>query len=205
MRNAALFVALVMILVIVLAATFVWASEHQRVASIEPSPAATPLPAWMFTSILPAPTSDLVRSLQTHSAPPLDPPPRMPEHVAAGVLPKSTPSPFKLTQPSGRSLKGLATWYCLPSYPSACMFVHPDPAGMYAAAGPSLRAAIGPSWRNKKVSVSVNGRTVVVQLADWCLCTGSGSSIDLYSGPFAYLSGRSKSSPGGGLDVTIRW
>lgn len=202
MRNAALFVAVVMILVVVLAATFVWASEHQRVASVEPSPAPTPVPAWMFTSILPAPTSDLVRSLQTHSAPPLDPPPRQ---FVKHTLPPLKPNLPSLPRAIGRSLRGLATWYCLPSWPSACMYVHPDPAGMYAAAGPSLRAAIGPRWRNKLVKVVANGRSVWVRLADWCLCTGSGASIDLYSGPFAYLSGRSPSSPGGGLSVTITW
>lgn len=79
---------------------------------------------------------------------------------------------------------------------------------MFAAAGPALRAAIGPAWRNRLVKVTSlrYGRSVWVRLADWCLCTGPAHpAIDLYSGPFAFLSGRPKTSPGGGLEVKISW
>lgn len=67
------------------------------------------------------------------------------------------------------------------------MKVHPDVGGKqwYAAAGPPLRAALGASWRGRKVKVtSATGLSVWVVLADWCDCRGSGAAIDLYYDAF---------------------
>lgn len=160
----------------------------------------TPLPASEFSLILPS------SSAQAHYEPIDWLPPVL-------VTKQPTPSPTATPKPKppkakthfvGTSIKGTATWYCLPSWPSRCMKVHPNPAGLFAAAGPALRAAIGRNWRNHLVTVRANGRAVVVRLADWCKCPGN-HTIDLYSGPFSTLSGRDPSSPGGVLDVKISW
>ena len=95
-------------------------------------------------------------------------------------------------------LRGRASWYCLPGV-SACMAVHPT-GGMYAAAGPSLRSAIGPNWRGQTVRVCSGGSCVSVVLADWCAC-GAGYAIDLYSDAFRQLGPLSA----GVIPVTVHW
>lgn len=178
-----------------------------RAAGHEPSP-YSPVPQAAFTPILPQ-----ASLLPVYPAPLAWSPP---------VLPITFPGPTDQPKPKPRpkpappvpkpnligSIRGTSTWYCLPSWPSKCMKVHPNPRGMFAAAGPALRWALGSHWRNHLVKVTnlANGRAVWVRLADWCLCTGKAKPIiDLYSGPFAMLSGRSFSSPGGGLEVKISW
>jgi hypothetical protein len=89
------------------------------------------------------------------------------------------------------------------------MKVHPDVAGkqLYAAAGPQLRVAMGGTvsvngpdpWRGRTVRVKAkSGLSVLVTLSDWCLCTGSGSSIDLYYDAWKALGGPVN-------PVTISW
>lgn len=70
-------------------------------------------------------------------------------------------------------LQGVATWY-------------PWHLG-YAAAGPGLRAYLGPRWRGTRVVVWYQGRHVVVRLNDWCACPG-GRIIDLSRSDFASLA-----------------
>lgn len=164
-----------------------------------------PVPYDQFVRLTPTPSPSATPS----ATPTIAPTPiavSKPEH-------KVVPKPVIVRKVS-RSIGGTATWYCLPSWPSVCMAKHRDPAGMYAAAGPALRVALGGTatrfcpcpWRNKLVKVTALGRSVWVRLADWCLCTGPAHpSIDLYSGPFAFLAGRPKYSPGGGLEVKISW
>jgi rare lipoprotein A (peptidoglycan hydrolase) len=48
---------------------------------------------------------------------------------------------------------------------------------MFAAAGPALRVG---NWRGRVVTVTANGRSVRLKLADWCACPG-GRVIDLYA------------------------
>lgn len=178
-----------------------------KAAGREPSSYA-PVPQAAFTPILPQPSI-----LPVYPAPLAWSLPVLPI-TFPGPTDKPRPKPRPKPQPEppskpnivGRAIRGVATWYCLPSWPSKCMKVHPNPRGMYAAAGPALRAALGRAWRNHLVKVTnlANGRSVWVRLADWCAC-GQGHTIDLYSGPFAMLSGRSFSSPGGGLEVKISW
>lgn len=73
-------------------------------------------------------------------------------------------------------LAGTATWY---------------PAQMgHAAAGPALRAALGPSWRGRAVLACHRGRCARVRLTDWCQCLRSTAServIDLSDDDFARL------------------
>lgn len=59
-----------------------------------------------------------------------------------------------------------------------------------AAAGPALRAFLGPSWRGQRVRVSAGGRSVVVTLSDWCLCIVGRSErlIDLSASAFSRLA-----------------
>ena len=74
------------------------------------------------------------------------------------------------------ALSGTASWFA-------------SPRGS-AAAGPALRAALGPSWRGSEVTVSAGGRSVAVTLSGWCLCRVGGSArlIDLPRADFAALA-----------------
>lgn len=56
--------------------------------------------------------------------------------------------------------------------------------GLIAAAGPGLRHG---QWRGSHVIVSANGRSVTVELADWCACP-HGRLIDLGDDAFARLA-----------------
>jgi hypothetical protein len=56
-----------------------------------------------------------------------------------------------------------------------------------AAAGPRLRAALGPHWRGRIVRVVANGRSIVVRLTDWCACP-YGRIIDLDMRSFRALT-----------------
>jgi hypothetical protein len=92
-------------------------------------------------------------------------------------------------------LRGPASWYCRAGV-SPCTATHPDLGGFdaYAAAGPKLRAAIGPGWRG--TIVSVDG--IRVRLIDWCQCYQGEPHeklLDLYYDVYARTGG----------SVTIRW
>jgi len=69
---------------------------------------------------------------------------------------------------------------------------------MVAAACGKLRAAMGPNWRGKLVTVrAALGRQVQVRLVDWCGSTTK--LIDLYWTPMAKLGGT------GVLYVRVLW
>ena len=92
-------------------------------------------------------------------------------------------------------LAGVASWYCRAGR-SVC------PAGwgpgfMGAAACAPLRAAMGPGWRGRVVSVTANGRLVTVKLVDYCASTGK--TIDLFWLPMSMLGGT------GVLHANVRW
>jgi hypothetical protein len=98
-------------------------------------------------------------------------------------------------------LRGEATYYCL-SGVSRCTAAYPR-GGLYAAAGPELRAALRDeygSWRGRRVTVRYGDARVAVTLIDWCACGGD-HAIDLYSDAFRRLSPLWR----GVLDVSIRW
>ena len=67
-------------------------------------------------------------------------------------------------------LSGTASWYAA--------------NGLIAAAGPRLRHG---SWRGSLITVTANGRSVVVRLSDWCQCYGS-RLIDLSDDAFRRLA-----------------
>lgn len=96
---------------------------------------------------------------------------------------------------SAHSITGRASWYCDAGV-SACTVNHPDTSGFdaYAAAGPGLRAAIGPHWRG--MVITVDG--VRVKLIDWCQCYKGEPNeklLDLYHDVFLRT----------GSPVTLRW
>ena len=101
----------------------------------------------------------------------------------AGVSPPATnfPSPR-----ADLSVPGIATWYRW----------HPH----QAAAGPSLRKALGRNWRGKWVNVTAGNRVIRVKLTDFCAC-GHGRVIDLDKASFAALAPPSA----GVLRVTVSW
>jgi hypothetical protein len=92
-------------------------------------------------------------------------------------------------------LRGPASWYCRAGI-SPCTNTHLDLGGFdaYAAAGPGLRAAMGPSWRGSIIWVD----GIRVKLIDWCQCYEGERNeklLDLYYDVYART----------GTAVTIRW
>ena len=142
--------------------------------------------AWSVTPVdapgpSPTPTAAPTSTPETVVAP--RPSPRVVPQVKPKAVRKSPERASTTRGGSARSISGEATWYCNSDRSrailSACMAIHPDTRGFnaYAAAGPRLRAALGPHWRGRVVSV--NG--VPVTLADWCACGGGRRLIDLYA------------------------
>lgn len=107
-----------------------------------------------------------------------------------------TTHPIAVAKPTTRyAIRGYASWYCDAGV-SPCTAGYPDGGGFdaYGAAGPRLRAAIGPGWRG--MVVLVDG--IRVKLIDWCQCYEGESNeklIDLYRDVFLRT----------GSPVTIRW
>lgn len=100
------------------------------------------------------------------------------------VVPETAPEALvdpSSTKPRRGSISGLASWYCRPG---ASICPRGYSGGMFAAAGPKLRAALCgvqscTSWRGR--TVYVNGRAV--KLVDWCQCywrQGNEKLIDLF-------------------------
>lgn len=56
-----------------------------------------------------------------------------------------------------------------------------------AAAGPALRAALGPRWRGQQVRVCAGVRCATVRLTDYCGCYGT-RLVDLDAATFAQLA-----------------
>lgn len=99
-----------------------------------------------------------------------------------------------VTRTTGRSIRGIASWYCKAGV-SVCHYQY-GPGSMVAAACGKLRAALS-NWRGKTVTVSSGGRSVQVKLVDWC---GHPSRvIDLYWEPMRRLGGT------GLLNVRVSW
>lgn len=73
--------------------------------------------------------------------------------------------------------------------------------GLYAAAGPALRAALGRHWRGMRVIVAYRGHWIVVRLSDYCRCDTAEPAklIDLSDEAWAQLTGR----PWGVVRVTV--
>ena len=92
--------------------------------------------------------------------------------------------PQEVTETRQTAIRGSATWFRAP-------------AGT-AAAGPALRAFLGPHWRGTVVTVTANGHSVTARLTDWCLCS-SARVVDLDKRSFAKLADPSR----GVIHVTV--
>lgn len=93
-----------------------------------------------------------------------------------------------------RSVRGTASWYCLPGR-SSCSGSRTG--GLYAAAGSELRHG---RWRGRVVVVCAGRRCLNVKLIDYCACRGS-RIIDLYADAFRRLAPLDR----GVLKVTVKW
>ena len=120
----------------------------------------------------PRPTADLspiVEPAPAATAPPERPQPRVrePKPIVVLVAPPEPKGGASGGATAGASISGNASWYCRAGW-SPCTVDHPDTNDFdaYAAAGPRLREAIGPSWRG--TIVRVDG--IRVKLIDWCQC-----------------------------------
>ena len=93
-------------------------------------------------------------------------------------------APHAVTETRQKAIRGSATWFAAPSGT--------------AAAGPALRAFLGPHWRGMTVTVCSGGRCVRALLSDWCLCS-SARVVDLDKRSFAKLADPSR----GVIHVTV--
>ena len=92
----------------------------------------------------------------------------------AAVEPTGARSEPSLPARSGHTAKGWATWHAT------------GRDGMFAAAGPRLRSALGPGWRGNSVQVCA-AICIRVTLNDWCRCSES-RIIDLSDEAFTQLA-----------------
>lgn len=102
--------------------------------------------------------------------------------------PKPTSKPKAKPPRPPHSLTGTARWYAT------------GRNGLFAAAGPKLRKALGGDWRGRHVLVCHRTRCEEVVLNDWCAC-GSGSIIDLSDEAFRFFAPLSR----GVIKVTVGW
>lgn len=125
----------------------------------------------------------------------------------ATVVPSRAASSQSLRVPTNRAtrmvsggLRGTASWYCLVGR-SACTRGYAA-SGLYAAAGPAIRAALG-DWRGRYVTVAAQGTraAVVIQLIDWCSCP-NGRVLDLYA---SVWQGLGVPLSAGLVDVEVSW
>ena len=143
--------------------------------------------AWALADRPPTPDLEVLREPFIPTPPPERPQPSLP--VTSPIIVSTAPNTI-------HESTGGASYYCRAGV-SICTVNHPDGGGFdaYAAAGPALRAAIGPDWRGRIVYVD----GIRVKLIDWCQCyggkTGVEKLLDLYYDVFART----------GSQVTIRW
>jgi hypothetical protein len=143
--------------------------------------------AWAPLAPSQTPDLEILREPLVPTPPPDRPQPPLPvaSPIVVPIAPKTT-----------HAISGRASYYCRAGI-SPCTDNRPDGPGFdaYGAAGPGLRAAIGPGWRG--MIVYVDG--IRVKLIDWCKCTGGNTGveklIDLYYDVFART----------GSAITIRW
>lgn len=159
-----------------------------------PRPVPIPESAFGPITLLPAASAPAGIPLRTPDLNAIRDPwvPTAPPERAQPALPVTNPVVVRATS---HRISGAASWYCRAGS-SQCTSGYPDGAGFnaYAAAGPRLRAALGPNWRG--MVVLVDGTWV--KLIDWCECYQGESNeklLDLYYDVYART----------GTSVTIRW
>ena len=134
-----------------------------------------------------APRATVTPTLAAMTSPSATSRPRPPQPAKA----KSEP----IAPRTSHSITGKASWYCKAGV-SICHHDYP-PGSMVAAACGKLRAAMGPDWRGKTVTVAGGSGKVSVRLVDWC---GSKTKlIDVYWVAMHKLGGT------GVLSVTVSW
>lgn len=163
-------------------------STPRESADGPPSGHVTPAPSLRVSQPTPgAPSSrPILVARPATTAEGLDRIPSGPTHRTTDGTPRMTGTRVtgQVESPHPSSISGTATWYAT------------GPAGE-AAAGPALRAWLGPHWRGTWVWVTANGSSVRVVLGDWCACRGR--LIDLPAGVFRRLAPLSR----GILTVTV--
>lgn len=130
----------------------------------------------------------------TATVQPTEPPPTLTPATpdpTKRATPQPTRKPLPPPAPKLRKIAGVATWY-------------DDGPGLYAAAGPALRRAIGPKWRGTIVTVCSAICVDGVILSDWCACgprRGRPTVLDLSLFTFARIG-----QPAAGvIDVVVKW
>ena len=95
--------------------------------------------------------------------------------VAPRPSPRPTRAPVGGIGDTAGALKGQATWYN-------------DGPGLYGAAGPKLRALLGPGYLHRYVRVCSRGVCVVVRLITSCWCVPNTRLVDLSPEAFSRLA-----------------
>jgi len=177
---------------VLLAALFVLAhcnavDAAPRSASHRPDAVGASAAGWPSGAPLPGDRRAVVvrpeDARSTTSGAPSDPTAPPVDHAGTPVVVPSDAPAAKESVPVG--LVGVASWFCHP--PTSPCTTGYAATGAYAAAGPALRAGLGPDWRGQAVSVAAGGRSVVVTLVDVCACPG-GRIVDLYASQFGRLA-----------------
>jgi hypothetical protein len=133
--------------------------------------------------VSPVPSPDVAART---GSPDTEPAPMSASPSPTGTRPAATARP-KAATPLRHRLSGTATWFR-------------SPAGV-SAAGPALRAAVGPGWRGQRVTVVGPAGTARTVLGDWCAC-GKGRVIDLDDNVFRAVCGALSR---GVCTATVRW
>ena len=178
--------ALVGVVFLYLASVF---GSSAAISATKSSP--TPLPQSAFRPVE-APvrprttTRPILVLLDPRTAPPVAHPTPSPSPTARPVpspkprAPRTrpTPRPASASSSFGSSIRGTATWYCVPGT-SKCP--HGYTGGLYAAISPDLAR-----WRGDHVRVCYRASCVVVKIVD-CDCQAF-RSIDLFGDAFRHLA-----------------
>ena len=146
------------------------------------------LPSGEFRSLVPAQVSPILPSQSTPSANPRLSSPKLAVGPTPTHLATPTTRPCCIVPPTG-GIKGQATWFAsLGSW-------------LYGAAGPRLRAAIGPGYLGHLVRVCSASRCVSVRLVTSCACQPDTRLVDLSLLAFSRLAAPSR----GIVEVSISW
>ena len=132
-----------------------------------------------------APTAGPIPRLARWPVEPVERP--SPPTPSAAVEPTGARSEPSLPARSGHSIEGVATWHAT------------GRDGLFAAAGPRLRSALGPGWRGDSVKVCA-AICLWVVLNDYCRCSEA-RVIDLSDEAFSKLAPLRR----GVIAVTVRW
>jgi len=137
------------------------------------------------TSTTTPPTAGPIPRLARWPVEPVERP--SPPTPSAAVEPTGARSEPSLPARSGHSIEGVATWHAT------------GRDGLFAAAGPRLRSALGPGWRGDSVKVCA-AICLWVVLNDYCRCSEA-RVIDLSDEAFSKLAPLRR----GVIAVTVRW